>query len=321
MSSSTITNIILLSEKYTLYTNYLIFIIGIIGNILNILVFTGLKIFQKNQCVLYIITESVSNICQLIIFLLIHLLMLIYKIDPTNSILFWCKFHAMMIALCTLISFSAICFSAYDRYISTSPQFNLRKLSTIKLTEILIFTTMSISLLHSIPFCIFMEIRDSICSVFNPMMSRYLSCFYYPILSGILPIFIASLFSILAYRNVRRIVRLQMPIVRRQLDQQLTAMVLARIIVFVILTLPYALQRMYIYLPKVGKSNLSRIAIDNLLGRIMSSFFNLNYAGSFYIFMISSLRFRHQMKNILIKKFWRRCKRWSCNKHQIYPIV
>ncbi|CAF3182479.1 unnamed protein product [Rotaria sp. Silwood2] len=152
-------------------------------------------------------------------------------------------------------------------------------------------------------------------------MSRYLSCFYYPILSGILPIFIASLFSILAYRNVRRIVRLQMPIVRRQLDQQLTAMVLARIIVFVILTLPYALQRMYIYLPKVGKSNLSRIAIDNLLGRIMSSFFNLNYAGSFYIFMISSLRFRHQMKNILIKKFWRRCKRWSCNKHQIYPIV
>ncbi|CAF3537073.1 unnamed protein product [Rotaria sp. Silwood1] len=254
-------------------------------------------------------------------FFLIHLLIHIYKIDPANLILFWCKFRAMMIVLCTLISFSAICFSSCDQYLSTSPRFNLRKMSTIKLAEILIFTAMGISLLHSIPFCVYMEIQDSFCSIFNPMMSRYLSCFYYPILSGILPIFIASLFSILAYRNVRRIVRLQMPIVHRRLDQQLTAMVLARIIGFIILTLPYAVQRMYTYLPKVGKSDLFRIAIGNLVGRIISSFFYLNYAASFYIFMASSLRFRRQIKNVLVKKFWRRWKQWPCNKHQIYPIV
>ncbi|CAF3388554.1 unnamed protein product, partial [Rotaria sp. Silwood2] len=127
-------------------------------------------------------------------------------------------------------------------------------------------------------------------------MCRYLSCFCYPILSGMLPIFIASLFSILAYRNVRRIVRLQIPIVHRRLDRQLTAMVLARTIGFIILTLPYALQRMRIYLSKVGKSDLFRITINHLLGRIITSWFDLNYAASFYIFMVSSLRFRRQIK-------------------------
>ncbi|CAF0926974.1 unnamed protein product [Rotaria sordida] len=318
--TSKITNILLIGEKYTLYTNYFIFFIGIIGNFLNILVFTDLKIFQKNQCILYFITESISNICQLIIFFLIYLLISIYTIDPANLILFWCKFRGMMITICTLISFSAICCSAFDQYLSTSPQFNLRKLSTIKLTEILIFTAMSISLLHSISFCIFLEIQDSFCRIFNSIMSRYLSYFYYPILSGILPIFIASLFSILAYRNVRRIVQLQMPLVRRRLNQQLTAMVLARIIVFVFLTLPYAIQRMYIYLPNVEKTNHSRHTVDNLVERIISSFFNLNYAGSFYIFMASSWRFRRQTKNVLVKKFWRRWKRRPCNDNQIYPI-
>ncbi|CAF4195210.1 unnamed protein product, partial [Rotaria sordida] len=125
-------------------------------------------------------------------------------------------------------------------------------------------------------------------------MSQYLSFFYYPILSGLLPIFIASLFSILAYRNVRRIVRRQIPIVRRRLDRQLTAMVLVRVITFVILTLPYAIQRMYTYITKINQSNLFLFAINTLIGGIMGSFFNLNYAISFYIFMASSSRFRRQ---------------------------
>ncbi|CAF4217679.1 unnamed protein product, partial [Rotaria sordida] len=97
-----------------------------------------------------------------------------------------------------------------------------------------------------------------------------------------LPIFIASLFSILAYRNVRRIVRRQIPIVRRRLDRQLTAMVLIRVITFVILTSPYAIQRMYTYIAKIDPSNLFPYAINILVGGIISSFFNLNYAVTFF---------------------------------------
>ncbi|CAF1081327.1 unnamed protein product [Rotaria sordida] len=320
MDSSTALNILLISQKYGLYTSYIVLTTGIIGNFLNIFIFTNFKAFQNNQCVLYFVTESISNICQLITFFLIRLLTILNGIDPASSILFWCKFRPMMIASCTLISFSAICFSACDQYLSTNLQFNLRKLSTIKLAKILILIAIIISILHSIPFCIFLEIRASVCAVFNPKMSQYLSFFYYPILSGFLPIFIASLFSILAYRNVRRIVRRQIPIVRRRLDRQLTAMVLIRIIAFVILTLPYGIQRMYTYLAKIDQSNLFLYAINNLVGAVMSSLFNLNHAMCFYIFMASSSRFRRQVKYVLVKKCCQRLKRWfCCNKHQVYP--
>ncbi len=49
----------------------------------------------------------------------------------------------------------------------------------------------------------------------------------------------------MAYRNVRRIIQRQIPIYRRRLDQQLTAMIFVRVIFFVVLQLPFTIYRIY----------------------------------------------------------------------------
>ncbi|CAF4391123.1 unnamed protein product, partial [Rotaria sordida] len=85
MDSSTAIDILRISQKYTLYISYIILIIGIIGNFLNIFVFTNFKAFRNNQCVLYFVTESISNICQLIIYFVIYVLVTPNGIDPGNS--------------------------------------------------------------------------------------------------------------------------------------------------------------------------------------------------------------------------------------------
>ncbi|CAF1171059.1 unnamed protein product [Adineta steineri] len=320
MTSTTAIDILHFTQQYSLYSTSVLFTIGAIGNLLNILIFTTLKLFRNNQCVLYVVTESISNIIQLTTFALVYQLPAIYLTDPASSSLFWCKFRSMIISSCTLISFSTICFSASHQYLSTSHLFYLRQLTTIKLATFLICTSVIISILHTIPFGIFLEIRSYACAVFNQNMTNYLSYFYYPVLSGLLPVLIASVFSILAYNNVRRIVRRQIPIVRRRLDQQLTAMILIRVIVFIILTLPYDIQRMYTYIAKVNQSNLLYFAIINLIGAVLGTLFNLNYAISFYIFLITSARFRRQVKHVLIKKCWGRCKRWSLySRNQVNP--
>jgi len=282
MSSSTAIHLLFISQKYAFSTSCIIFIIGIIGNLFNILVFTTLKLFRNNRCVLYFITESIANIVQLTFFFLIYLLIEVNGTDPASVSLFWCKFRSTMIVLCTLISFSAVCLSAYDQCLSTSHQFNIRRLSTTKLTQYLIFIIICISIFNVTLFCIFVEIRGTLCSVYNSNMLNYLSFFYYPVLTGLLPIFITSLFSILAYRNVRRIFRRQIPILRRRLDQQLTAMVLARVILFIVLILPYTIQRMYAYIAKVNQSDLTVFATNSLIGSVLTTFFILNYAVRFY---------------------------------------
>ncbi|CAF3926192.1 unnamed protein product [Adineta steineri] len=305
MASSMAIDILRVTQQYSLYSTSVLFTIGTIGNLFNILVFTTLKLFRNNQCVLYVVTESIANILQLTTFALLYILPAIHQIDPATSSLFWCKFRGMVISSCTLISFSTICFSASHQYLSTSHVFYLRQLFTIKLTRFLICTSVIISILHNIPFGIFTEMQASVC-----------------VLSGLLPVLIASVFSFLAYNNVRRIVRRQIPIVRRRLDQQLTAMILIRIIVFIVLTLPYDIERMYTYIAKVNQSNQLYFAIINLTGSVLATLFNLNYAASFYVFVITSARFRRQVKHVLVKKCWRRCKRWFLySRNQVNPIV
>ncbi|CAF1211363.1 unnamed protein product [Adineta steineri] len=101
-------------------------------------------------------------------------------------------------------------------------------------------------------------------------MTNYIYYFYYPILFGLLLVLIVSIFSFLAYNNVRRLVRRQIPIVRRKLDQKLTAMILNRIILFILLTLPYDIQRMYTYVAKVNQLNQLYYTINTLIGSIFS---------------------------------------------------
>ncbi|CAF0970755.1 unnamed protein product [Adineta steineri] len=147
-------------------------------------------------------------------------------------------------------------------------------------------------MLHTIPFSIFLEIRASLC-----------------VLSGLLPVLIVSIFSFLAYNNVQRIVR-------RKLDQQLTAMILIRIILVILLTVPYDIQRMNTYIAKVNRSNELYYAFSTLIGSILVTLFNV----SFYIFLIISVRFRRQVRHVLVKKCWGRCKRWFLyGRNQVNP--
>jgi hypothetical protein len=86
------------------------------------------------------------------------------------------------------------------------------------------------------------------------------------------------LFSILAYRNVRRIIRRQIPVLRRRLDRQLTAMILVRVALFVITTLPYVSVRTYEINRPVDQKNAYAAAVDQLIRTTFTAFFIINFA-------------------------------------------
>ncbi|CAF1229433.1 unnamed protein product [Adineta steineri] len=321
MSTSTGLNIIHFTNKLSQYSSITLFVVGTIGNLLNILVFISLKLFRNNQCAFYFTVESISNIFLITNSLAIYLLASMGNYDVAILSILWCKLRSILFVSCTVITLYTICFSAIDQYLSTSHLFFLRQLSTIKLARCLTIIIVIISLLHTIPFVILLDIQQGVCTVFHPQMVNYISYIYYPVLIGFLPMTITLIFSLLAYQNVRRIVRRQIPVVRRRLDQQLTAMVLIRIIIFLILTLPFTCLQMYTYLTKITpSSNSYAFAIENLVSSIVTTLLNLNYAISFYMFCIAFRRFRRQVKHVLIKKYWRRCKLWCFSgKNQVEP--
>ena len=263
----------------TRYVDSFILFFGTLGNLLSICVFTRLTIFRGNQCAFYLNIEAFANIFAL----------MIQSIDrftqyPDGSTLadfkfIWCRARFFLDQCSQLIPFSIVCLTTFDQILSTSPFYSLRQLSTMKLARRSISIAIIASIIHSIPAMFSFGIYPPVgCISIDYAAGYYYLFVYYPILVGILPLFLSSIFSLIAYRNVRRLIRRQIPMVRRRLDRQLTAMVFTRVILMIIFCLPFTIYRIYA-LQAVFKTNYNFTMIINRILRFLTNLLrNINHA-------------------------------------------
>lgn len=272
------------TQQYAIISTLVIFFLGVVGNSLIVLVFTNLKTFRNNQCVFYLMNESIVDIALLIYNCTIRLLTFRYGSDLWYSSPIWCKLRIVIGQTLVLFLFSNICFTAVDQFLFTSYSVYFRSRSSMKLARRLMIVSISYSFCHSIAFGVLFDAKPpGDCAAAYPVLIRYYSYFFYPILTGLLPIVISGCFSIFAYRNVRRIVRRQLPIVRRRLDQQLTQFVLLRVGVLIMLNTPFVIYRIYSINVSVSPTDSMRVAIDRLAQAIMNSCLYLNYAVNLFL--------------------------------------
>lgn len=232
--------------EYLQYTYILVLVAGVIGNVLIVLTLTRLRLFRRNQCALYFNVESVVNTVALVYLFVDYRTQYDDGSDLADYSLPWCKIRSVVDQMTQLLPFAIICFAAFDQLLCTSHWYTLRQMSTFRLAQVLLCLTACVAGAHSLPSVYLLRIISPIgCMTDNRTAISYYLFFYYPVLVGGLPIIISSLFSMIAFRNVRRLVRLQVPLVRRKLDRQLTAMVFTRVIAFVLLYSPYVIYRTY----------------------------------------------------------------------------
>jgi hypothetical protein len=274
------------SQLFSTYISSINFGLGIIGNLLNILVLTNLKIFRLNRCAFYLIVESVVDIGQVCQFFTAQISQLSMNgVDPGNISPIWCRLRTPIGQWSRMMLSSIVCFAAVDQYLTTNPAPYLRQWSSLKLAHYQVYIVGSLCLLHVIPFAIFSQIDPKLgCTIYNIYLANYFAYFYYPFLNGLLPIFIASLFSLLSYRNVRRIIRRQIPIERRRLDQQLTAMIFMRVIFFVLLELPYTIHRIIVLNVSTIPTNTTGYVINLWVRTISAALAYISHGVIFFSF-------------------------------------
>ncbi|UJR07456.1 hypothetical protein I4U23_011745 [Adineta vaga] len=309
------------STQYTLYNAYIILFMGLIGNTINILVFHRLKLFHGNRSAFFLITESISNILYEFVSMSLTILTSIYGDDATGRSDPWCKIKFMLAQVFLLITYFMICCASADQFFSTHSYFHRRQFCTMKSARCSAFIIITIWLIHSVGFALFFSATPFVgCVISNPNAVRYASFFFYPVLAGFLPMTIAATFSLFAFRNVRRIVRRQVPIVRRRLDRQMTAMVFLRVIFFICLIFPYSFYRIYAINYPVSRTQPLPYAIAQLLQTFFLSLVRMNSGINFYIFFLTSPRFRRQVKFVLVKKCWHQIVHRCCfDNNQILP--
>ena len=275
-----------ISDQFVIYASAIILIMGLIGNTLNIMIFTSLKLFRGNQSVFYIVVACVADCATLLLECLARIQFHAYGYDLGDNSIFWCKARGMLYQMSTMISLTTICFSSIDQYLSTNHRYGVRQMSTLKLAQRLTVINIGVWSLNGIPFGIFYVIVPSKgCTPVDEGFNLYYSFAYLVILNGTLPLFTSAIFSLLSFRNVRRIVRRQIPIVRRRLDQQLTAMVLTRVLFLFIVSIPFGIQLIYNLNMSNRGDDLIRLAIEDLVINITSSFFFFNYAVRILLFI------------------------------------
>jgi hypothetical protein len=212
-----------------------ILVAGLLGGVCNIIVFVSLRTFRQSSCAFYLMIMSVVNLGQLLMGLTIRIMIYSFGIDWTQSSLFYCKFRNYSLQPCVLTSLTCMFLATVDQFFATCSNPRLQQWSNIKLAHRLTAAFILFWILYAIP-CLFyytqtvLPITDTImCTITYPTFRQYNTYFTMLTLEGILPFSITILFGSMAYYNVRRLPYRTVPLIRRELDKQLTTMVLVQV--------------------------------------------------------------------------------------------
>jgi hypothetical protein len=232
-------------KEVSIYGGIPILIIGCLGGLLNITVLLSLKTFRQNSCAFYLTVNSFVNIGQLLTGLLHGIMVFGFGIDWVLTSSALCKLLQYSLQVCALLSITCLCLATIDQYLATCSHQQWQKWSNIKLAHCFCGISLVIWLIHGIPFLIYFDTIESsttsklMCAIKNEIFSKYFLYCYTAVLTGYLPIFVTILFGLLSYNNVRQLSSRRIPIVRRELDKQLTIMVLVLDIFNIIALMPY----------------------------------------------------------------------------------
>ena len=255
MSTTNTSNFMFQTDKLTIIIGIPILVAGLLGDILNCIVFLSLKTFRETTCAFYFIVLSFVNIGQLLTSLFPRIMSVGFDIDWASNSAWYCRLRIYILQFCTLMSYTAMCLATIDQFLTTCINPRWQQISTIKLSRLLSAIFVFVWVLHGIPFLIYLDTIESpvthqiYCVVKRDMLLQYFHYGFIVLLSGFVPVIITLLFGFLAYRNVTQLDYRTVPIIRRELDKQLSTMVFIQVIYNCFATIPYIIMYILMRIP------------------------------------------------------------------------
>ncbi|CAF0834799.1 unnamed protein product [Adineta steineri] len=247
MSSSIISLLALVGKQITIYLGTFTLVAGVIGGLLNIIVFLSLRTFRESSAAFYLTIMSIFNIGQMLTGLLSRIMTSGFGIDWTLTSLFYCKFRSYCFNVCASTSMTCVCLAIIDQYLATSSRVQWRQWCNIKIARRLVLLFVFIWIIQGIPYIIYYDQVISkttgqvTCIITNNIFQQYAIYGTTLIIGKVIPICITFVFGLLAYHNVQQLGYRTVPLVRRELDKQLTVMILVLIVFAFFTNIPYTI--------------------------------------------------------------------------------
>jgi hypothetical protein len=313
MSSLSDVNLITLlnniSTQITRYFGIIIFLFGVIGNFLNILVLSQ-RALRSNPCACLFLVSSIAYLISILTGLLPRFLST-WNADLTSTNQVLCKIRIFIFFISITVAFWLIMLATVDRWLSSSMIANRRQKSSLKNAQRGMIIIIILSTL--------IEIQQIFCYEAN-LTNTPLKCYSKTVICGIasdtcfalitilFPLLLMLIFGLMIISNVRKTqLRLQpmdttnkSHIVhntttasnahqtqQRKKDRQLLLMLFVQVLLMFVLTVPFALSKIYTSITRNTPKSPLRNTIETFIFNLFLLFLNIASGMPFYIYTLN----------------------------------
>ncbi|CAF1173353.1 unnamed protein product [Adineta ricciae] len=314
MCDSTAALLSMIAPLVTIYLGFPMLFLGFVGNLLTLLVFLSLETFRQSSCAFYLTMASFINTFHLFTGLLTFIVINGIGDSWLNASLIYCKFRQYFTQVCIMTSMSCMCLATIDQFLATQSNVRWYRFNNVKLARYIFLGLLLCLVFLLVPYLIFYNHIISastgkvVCAITNAIFSKYNDFAQSLFVLIIIPMFIMTVFGLLAYRNVQNISYRTIPLVRRELEKQLTSMVLVQVFYNVPVMTPMLIATFYNGVAGSTLNACDRIKMGITINLCILWYY-LFAVGAFYIYISVSKRFRQQLIYVLFNMLWEQFRR------------
>ena len=285
-----------------------IFILGNIGNLLSMFIFSK-KSWRKNVCAFYLKCLTLCNSCYINSIILATIFIHGFHISLHNSSSVLCKLYLYTSFLFILLSPTILICASIDRLLISSQNFDTRLYSSKRLAYFSLSIGTCVWIIFNIHIPIMFDVRQIIPSVFicSISSSRVYANFitFFSTVLNVVYWVVMIILCVLSVKNVRHIRAVPREKRNQQIrsmnkkDFQLLRCLFVQDVVYICFSMPYVTY--YVY--QASTWDQVRTAFDQALlsfsNRLAIVIGGMYYASSFFIFVIVSRAFRHELKRLI----------------------
>ncbi|CAF2577895.1 unnamed protein product [Rotaria sp. Silwood2] len=293
------------------YGNPIIYILGNVGNLLSASVFMR-KAWNKNVCVFYFLVSLVLSSMYLNSTILGTALINGFNINVQNSSVILCKLFFYVALLSSTLLPTVLILASIDRLLISSQNVETRLYSSKRLA----YFSISVSTFFWIIFHIHILIKVNLQEIFSSQYfcdydqsSFYVDSISYFLISfNTLVCWTMIILSIIVFKNIRHI-RIFPRHQRNQIrsmtkkDFQLLRCLFVQDIIYITVSIFSSVFSIYIAATRNQILTPLQQAINDFLDNFFAFLYFMFYCVNFFIFVIISKVFRHELKRMIYKIF------------------
>ncbi|CAF1569647.1 unnamed protein product [Adineta ricciae] len=183
-----------------------------------------------------------------------------------------------------------------DQFLITSKNVRLRQHSNIKQMRLVACAMIILWCLHGIPFFLYYDIPSTSqgCCITNSTFRHY-TIAYTLIFASAIPVLIVSIFGYFTFRNIRQ----STVLVEQRADRQIAKMTLLQVLLIIVSVTPTGVFSAYMSITDNIIKDAQRLDNELLALTIITLTSYLYFVGNFYMFLITSSRFRSVVRHRL----------------------